>query len=70
MRVYVEYRVPVLVEVDLDAGRVLSVHVDDESVEGPMGVIDVSPRTSSETEAATAIDLAEKETWPAWEFGP
>ncbi len=35
VHVYVEYKVPVLVEVDLDREAIVAVYVDDEQVEGP-----------------------------------
>lgn len=70
MHVYVEYKVPVLVEVDLDLGAIVGVYVDDEQVEGPSGVINLNPDGSAGTETSRAIELAESESWPAWEFGP
>lgn len=67
MSVVVEYRVAVLVEVDWNAGVILSVHVDDERAEGPVGV--VSEDGISQADAQRAIAVAESETWPAWELG-
>lgn len=69
MRVCVEYQVPVLVEVDLDKGEVVGVCVDDEQVEGPIGVIAVDPDGLSAAATARAMAVAESESWPAWEFG-
>lgn len=69
MRVYVEYRVPVLVEVDLDEEAIVGVYVDDEQVEGPADVIGLDPAGLAADEASQAIDVAESEGWPAWEFG-
>lgn len=39
MPVYVEYKVPVLVRVDLDEEAIVGVYVDDEQVEGPSGIL-------------------------------
>ncbi|MGQ0616234.1 MAG: hypothetical protein ACT4PW_04470 [Acidimicrobiia bacterium] len=69
MRMYVEYRVPVLVEVDLDEEVIVGVYVDDEQVEGPSDVIGLDSEGVAADEASQAIDVAESEGWPAWEFG-
>ncbi len=68
MRVYVEYLVPLLVEVDLDEDAVVAVVVDDEQVEGPGGVIAVTLGLSA-AEAVRATGIAEADSWPAWSFG-
>lgn len=67
--VILETTVPVFVTVDLDEGVVTEVHVNDEA---PMTYGEVAesgdgPATSEERQSA--IDLAESEMWPAWEFG-
>jgi hypothetical protein len=67
MRVFVEYRVPVLVEVDDEDGSVVSVRVDDECVEGPFGV--VSDFELSDDDELRVIAVAEGDMWPAWAFG-
>lgn len=67
MSVVVEYRVAVLVEVDEDAGVILSVHVDDERAEGPVGVVPEDGISQEDKERAIAV--AENLSWPAWEFG-
>lgn len=69
MRCYVEYRVPALVEVDLERDEIVSVAVDDEQVEGPVGVIAVEGEGISRTEESAAVRLAEEESWPAWDLG-
>lgn len=68
MRVYVEYQVPVLVEVDLDEEQVVAVVVDDEQVAGLSGVIALAYGLSPAA-GARAIRIAEDDPWPAWEFG-
>ncbi len=69
MRVYVEYSVPVLVEVDLDDESVLAVRADDEQVDGPKAAISLEGGTVAEGAASRAIAVAEENSWPAWEFG-
>ena len=69
MRVYVEYRVPVLVEVDLDNESILAVRVDDEQVDRPKAATSSEGATLSEGAASRAIAVAEENSWPAWEFG-
>jgi len=66
--VFVEYRVPVLVEVDENASVIVSVRVDDESVEGPFGAVMTEWEISADEEGR-AIAVAETESWPAWDLG-
>jgi len=40
MVVYVTYRVPVEVELEIETGEIMDVHVMDEMLEGPLGVFD------------------------------
>ncbi len=63
MRLFVDYTVPVLVEVDVERGTIMFVRVDDESVEGPSGVVadDIGPTTDEER---LALAIAEDEAWP------
>lgn len=69
MRVYVEYSVPVLVEVDLDDQAVVAVRVDDEQVVGPTTVTTLEGGSVSVSLASPALGVAEEYSWPAWEFG-
>ncbi len=69
MPVYVEYKVSVLVEVDLDREAIVGVYVDDEQVEGPSDAIGLNPGGLADAEVSRAIQVAESESWPAWEFG-
>jgi hypothetical protein len=39
MVVYVTYRVPVEVELETDTGEIIDVHIVDEKLEGPLGVL-------------------------------
>jgi hypothetical protein len=38
MVVYVTYRVPVEVEMEIETGEIINVHIMDEKLEGPLGV--------------------------------
>lgn len=69
MTTYVRYTVPVLVEVDLDRAVVVSVQVDDERAEGPIGVLSDNSRELSFGDAGRAADIAEAASWPAWVLG-
>lgn len=68
--VRVEFRVPVWVHVDLEQGEVVSVHVDDVAVEGPVAF---STYAGGEVDAArrkAAEELTRNnESWPAWTMG-
>jgi hypothetical protein len=68
--VYVQYMVPVLVEVDLDKGAVSDVHVLDEEIDDrPTEVLSVEQGGVDAEDARRAIELCETEEWPAWRFG-
>ncbi len=69
MTIIVEYRAPVLVEVDEASTRVVSVRVDDESIEGPIGTVDLSGSAVSPRSRRRAHAIAEDADWPAWSFG-
>ena len=69
MSVFVRYNVPVLAEVDLSAGCVLRVQVDDEAVTGPEDVFAVDEPSLRDDAHHRAVEIAEHEPWPAWEFG-
>ena len=69
MRAFVEYNVPVLVEIDLDEEAVVAVRVDDEHVDGPRAVMDSDGHRLGAGETERAISIAETDSWPAWEFG-
>ena len=69
MSLCVTYRVPLMVEVEPSRGEVLSVHVVDESIEGPKTVVDGSNRAVSPKKRRKAIRIAETTMWPSWTFG-
>lgn len=47
MNLFVHYRVPLVVEVEPATDEVLSVHIVDEGIEGPLAVMDDSDRPVS-----------------------
>ncbi len=66
---FVQYLVPVLAEVDLVAGRVVRVQVDDEAVSNPEQVFVVDGTDLTDAEQEAAVSVADDSFWPAWEFG-
>lgn len=70
MSVYVQYMVPVLVEVDLDKGAVSDVYVLDEEIDDrPTEVLSIEQGHVRAEDARRAVELCETEEWPAWRFG-
>jgi len=68
--VRVEFRVPVWVHVDVEHDEIVSVHVDDVSVEGPVDVTAHSGTSVDPGLRQAAIDLTSDETtWPHWMIG-
>lgn len=68
MSVQVHYTVPLVAEIDLDSGEVLSVHLDDEAIEGPLrATADGAEMPPSDRERA--IRIAENSLWPGWHAG-
>jgi len=68
MAVYVHYKVPLVAEVEIETGEVLSVHLNDEAIEGPLRVTaDVGEL--SEGVRLRALRVAESSMWPGWEAG-
>jgi hypothetical protein len=69
MSMYVHYRVPLMVEVELATDEVLSVHINDEAIEGPLEVTTTTGSTPSPKKRRLAIDVAETNVWPSWTAG-
>jgi hypothetical protein len=70
MTVHVHYRVPVVVEVDVEREEVIAVHVIDEQIEGPVRVVEAIRGTEPEQETRSrALELAEESAWPGWRAG-
>jgi len=67
--ILVHYRVPVVAEVEIETGEVLSVHIDDEHVEGPLRVTDDAWGGIEEGVGQRAIAIAESASWPGWTAG-
>ncbi len=61
MTVYVRYQVPVLAEVDLQAGRVARVVVDDEAIGEAGEVFAVGESALSASEEERALEVANTE---------
>lgn len=69
MPILVHYRVPVVAEVEIETGEVLSVHIDDEHVDGPLRVTDDVSDEVEEGVRQRAITVAESASWPGWRAG-
>jgi|GEM_PF-5030713 len=69
MTVLVRYLVPVLVEVNLESGRVARVQVDDEAVGDVDDLWVIDEPVLSPAERERAIAIATDEPWPAWDLG-
>jgi hypothetical protein len=67
--VFVEYHVPVQVEVDSTRQVVTAVKVIDEEVSVPDGVLNREGAEVSSAEAEQARKIAEDSSWPPWTFG-
>lgn len=68
MSIYVHYKVPLVAEVEVETGEVISVHLDDEHVEGPLGATADGSKLST-SERTQAIRIAESARWPGWQAG-
>lgn len=68
MSVYVHYKVPLVAEVEVESGEVLSVHLDDEAIEGPLMVTADGGGLASELRRR-ALQIVESAMWPGWESG-
>lgn len=69
MVVYVTYRVPVEVELEIETGEIMDVHIVDEKLEGPLGVFDYEPQPIKGRLKEQALKLVEVAEWPGWTFG-
>ena len=69
MVVYVTYRVPVEVELEIETGEVIDVHIVDEKLEGPLGVFDYDLEPVTGRLRRRALELVETVEWPGWTFG-
>ena len=69
MVVYVTYRVPVEVELEIDTGEIINVHIMDEKLEGPLGVFNYDLVPIGGRLKEEALKLVEVAEWPGWTFG-
>ena len=69
MVVYVTYRVPVEVELEIETGEIMDVHVLDEKLEGPLGVFNYELVPVGGRWKKRALELVEVAEWPGWTFG-
>ena len=65
MVVYVTYRVPVEVELEIETGEIVDVHIMDEKLEGPLGVFDYELQPIKGRLKKRALELVEVAEWPA-----
>ncbi len=68
MVVYVTYRVPVEVELEIETGEIMDVHIVDEKLEGPLGVFDHELQPIKGRLKKWALELVEVAEWPGWTF--
>ena len=69
MVVYVTYRVPVEVELEIETGEIINVHIMDEKLEGPLGVFNDEVLPIGRRLKEQVLKLAEVAEWPGWTFG-
>ena len=69
MVVYVTYRVPVEVELEIDTGEIIDVHIMDEKFEGPLGVFNYELVPIGGRLKEAVLKLVEVAEWPGWTFG-
>ena len=69
MVVYVTYQVPVEVELEIETGEIMDVHIVDEKLEGPLGVFDYELQPIKGRLKKRALELVEVAEWPGWTFG-
>ena len=69
MVVYVTYRVSVEVELEIETGEIMDVHIVDEKLEGPLGVFDYELQPVKGRLKKRALEFVEVAEWPGWTFG-
>ena len=69
MVVYVTYRVPIEVELEIETGEIINVHIMDEKLEGPLGVFNYELVPIGGRLKEHALQLVEAAEWPDWTFG-
>ena len=69
MVVYVTYQVPVEVELEIETGEIINVHIMDEKLGGPLGVFNYELLPIGGRLKEEVLKLVEVAEWPAWTFG-
>lgn len=69
MVVYVTYRVPVEVELEIETGEIINVHIMDEKLEGPLGIFNYELVPIGGRLQEEVLKLVEVAEWPGWTFG-
>ena len=69
MVVRVTYRVPIEVELEIETGEIINVHIMDEKLEGPLGVFNYELVPIGGRLKEHALQLVEAAEWPGWTFG-
>ncbi len=69
MVVYVTYRVPVEVELEIETSEIINVHIMDEKLEGPLGVFNYELLPIGGRLKEEVLKLVEVAEWPGWTFG-
>ena len=69
MIVYVTYRVPVEVELEIETGEIINVHIMGEKLEGPIGVFNYELLPIGGRLKEEVLKLVEVAEWPGWTFG-
>ncbi len=69
MSVYVRYRADIWAEVSRD-GEVVTVVVDVNSMADPLDVLSADGEPVDGEARADAIEAAQSQEWPTWDYGP
>jgi hypothetical protein len=61
--------VPVEVELKIETGEIINVHIMDEKLEGPIGVFNYELVPVGGRLKKRALEFLEEAEWPGWTFG-
>ena len=56
-------------ELEIETGEIMDVHIVDEKLEGPLGVFDYELQPIKGRLKKRALELVEVAEWPGWTFG-
>lgn len=68
MSVYVRYRADIWAEVSRD-GEIVTVVVDVDSMADPLDVLSADGEPVEGDDRAGAIEAAQSQEWPSWDYG-